>query len=231
MSSRVHLLLVFATLAVLGRPLFAADEPRERMVSALQTTLVANVEHAGNWLEMKDYKSLVQSAGGLEFLTELMASQSDDATWQQAGAAAIAKTKELQSAAAAGDGAGCRKTLADLDAATRQFAQLTPAGKSAALPRARGIRPLMLLLDSVYADAKVALLSGNADKAKNNAYVLSELARVVSNSRSSDGWQEMSDDLRRASLAAAQNTSNDPKELRQLLRGVSESCQSCHDAR
>ena len=229
MRGKVTMWLAMLTLA--AGPMLAADEPRDRVVPALQTTLMANVEHARNWLEMKDYKSLVQSVGGLEFLAELMASQSDDAAWKQAGAAVIAKTKELQSAAAAGDEAGCRKTLADLDAATKQFAQLTPAGKSAALPRARGIRPLMLLLDGVYADAKVAVLTGNADKAKNNAYVLSELARVVSNSRTSDGWQEMSDDLRQASLAAAQNKSNDSKELRQLLRGVSESCQSCHDAR
>lgn len=228
--------ILLTTLAIALSSEVAANEPRDRVVSALQASLTANVEHARNWLDMKDYKSLAQSAGGLEYLAEVLAAQSDDAAWQQARSVVVSKTNELQSVAVAGDEAGCRKIFAELEAATGQFVQLRPTGKSKALPRARGVRPLMLLMDGVYADAKIAVLTGNADKAKNNAYVLSELARVVSNSRNSDsrngdGWQEMSDDLRQASLTAAQNTSNDPNELRKLLRGISESCQSCHDAR
>jgi hypothetical protein len=199
---------------------------------AIHAVLAAHIGHARGWLDQNDLKSLAQSAGGLELLAEVLRSQSDDPAWQQATRAVIAMSKELRSAAAAGDPAGSRQALAELETAAANAAGLTPRGQPLPPPRSGpGIRPLMLLLDGVYADAKVANLTGSHARAKMNAQVLSELARVVSNSRSEEGWAEMSDDFREASLSAAGSTSSDPKAIRQLLRGISESCEACHNAR
>ena len=66
---------------------------------------------------------------------------------------------------------------------------------------------------------------------KNAAAALAELARLVSNSRTTEGWAEMSDDLRQACLAAAHSPDDDKATIRSLLRAINERCEVCHRAR
>jgi hypothetical protein len=93
----------------------------------------------------------------------------------------------------------------------------------------------MLLMDGIRGDAKIDLLAGNAEDAKKSAYVLSELGRVVSNSRATGfaggQWDELSSAFVNASLAAARSPSSDAKAVRQLLRQASQRCDACHDMR
>ena len=89
----------------------------------------------------------------------------------------------------------------------------------------------MFLLDSVRADAKIALMTGNGANAKKSAAVLSELGRVVSNARSGDAWTIMADDFSQIARTAARAESDDPTALKPLFRQISESCDSCHDSR
>src|SRR5262245_17350063 len=82
------------------------------------------------------------------------------------------------------------------------------------------IRPLMLTMDAIQADAKIALVTGNVEAAKKQAFVLAELARLVSNSRSTEGWSSLAGDFASAATTAATTTETDPKAVRQLFRGV-----------
>jgi len=46
----------------------AADEQSDRVTDALRAALTKNIDHARRWLDERDYKSLAQSAGGLQLL-------------------------------------------------------------------------------------------------------------------------------------------------------------------
>jgi hypothetical protein len=75
----------------------------------------------------------------------------------------------------------------------------------------------------------VALLVGDAKNAKMNAYVLSELGWLVFNDRDGEKWSMLSREFIAASLAAARSPSDDPAEVRTLLKAVSRRCEFCHD--
>jgi hypothetical protein len=133
-------------------------------------------------------------------------------------------------AAQAEDTAATDTALKTLSAANIALAKLSPTGQPLAPPKAN-LRSIMLLVDGVRGEAKIALIAGNAEKAKNQAYVLSELGRVVSNLRSGERWARLSDEFTAASLAAARSPSIDSQELRPLLKVVSQRCDACHDSR
>ena len=208
--------------------LLCADQPAT--VSALRAALARNIAHAQDWLEAGDFKSLEQSAGGLELLAAVVQSQSDDAGWQEAADRAAKAAREVRSAAQAGDAAAAAASLERLADSQSAVSTLTPTGQPLPLPKAN-LRTLMLLMDGVRGEAKIALISGNAESVKNQAYVLSELGRVVSNLRSGERWSRLSDDFFQASLAAARSPASDPAELRPLLKAISERCDACHDTR
>jgi hypothetical protein len=205
-------------------------------VSALRASLERNTSHARGWLEAGDFKSLEQSAGGLELLAGVLRAQSADPGWQEAVGRTASAASELRTAAQAGDSGAAADSLKRLAESQPALATLTPSGQPLPPPKAN-LRTLMLLMDGVRGDAKIALIVGDGEKAKNQAYVLSELGRVVSNlrsdsnSRSGERWSQLSDDFTNASLAAARSPATDPAELRPLLRAVSERCDACHETR
>jgi hypothetical protein len=188
------------------------------------------ISHARGWLAARDFKSLAQSAAGLELFAAVLNTQSDDAAWQDASAPLIAAAKAVRSAAEAEDDAAAGSALANLGAANTALARLAPSGRP--LPPAKAnLRSAMLLMDSVRGEAKIALITGNTENAKNQAYVLSELGRVVSNLRSGDRWASLSEEFTATSLAAARSPAADAAELRPLLKAVSQRCDACHDSR
>src|SRR5262245_64910005 len=99
-----------------------ADSPAAAL--ALSAALAKNVSHARDWLDQKDYKSLAQSAGGLQLLTELAKAKSDDAAWQAALGNVSAKVADLQSAARGEDAAKCKAGLDALESAVAAAASI-----------------------------------------------------------------------------------------------------------
>jgi hypothetical protein len=214
-----------------------AAESSDAVVAALQASIAKNIVHAREWLDAGDYKSLAQSAGGLQFLVELLRTKSDDSLWQETVGNVLSAAKEVQSAAGSGDAAKCLKALELLEQAVALAAKGKPGGQPQPLPRPMGsVRPVMLVMDAVRGDAKVALLSGDVQGAKKGAYVLSELGRVVSNSPSGNAknrerWPELAGGFVEAALATARSPAEDAATVRQLMRGVSQRCEACHETR
>ncbi|HEX5102430.1 MAG TPA: hypothetical protein VFV87_01380, partial [Pirellulaceae bacterium] len=207
-----------------------SEENAAPAVEALRSALVKNIEHSRDWLAAKDFKSLGQSAGGLELLAEVLRAKSDDAAWQAATGQVLAAAKEVRAAAQAEDGPRSAEALAALEKKAADAAGISPAGQPLPPPRAN-LRSLMLLMDGVYADGKIALLTDQPQFAKNQAQVLSELGRVVSNSRSGDRWAGLSDGFVQAAQNAAQSSEADAQALRPLMRAISQRCEACHDTR
>ena len=218
------LVTAFAVVVLAGTPrCFGADA-----AAALKGALARSVGHATRWLDERDYKSLVQSTGGILLLTEVLKAKGDDPDWQAGLQDVLARTREVQAAAREEDLARCKSGLDAVGAAIGRIEKAAPAGKALELPKA-AIRPLMLTLDSLQADAKVALLTGNVPTAKNQAAVLAELSRLVSNSRTTETWSGLAADFQKACEAAASSSETDPKVVRQLFRGIAERCEACHE--
>jgi hypothetical protein len=217
-----------AMLFASGSPARAADDSS---AAALQAALAKNADHAREWFDQKDKKSLAQSAATIQFLADLTKSKSDDAAWQSAFASVVTKAGELQKTASGGaDIAECETALEALEKVLAAAGSVTPTGKSQSLPRPPAIRSLMLIMDAVQGDAKVALLTGNVPAAKKQAFVLAELGKLVSNARTTDGWALLAGDFAKAATAAATSTENDPQTVRELLRGVALRCETCHES-
>jgi len=87
----------------------------------------------------------------------------------------------------------------------------------------------MLTMDAISADGKIAIMTGNVDGAKKQAAVLAELAKLVSNSRSTESWSSLAGDFVTATQAAANSSETNPQSVRQLFRGVAERCDACHE--
>jgi hypothetical protein len=226
---RASYVLVWLLLAGLIKSFTAATaaEP-PGVVTALTAALTKRAEHAARWLDERDYKSLAQSTGGIALVAEMLKSKGDDPKWQAAIDEVLAKARDLQAAARDDDQGKCKSALAAVEQSISRLEKLEPAGKPQELPKV-AIRPLMLTLDSIQADAKIALLTGNAAAAKNQAAVLAELGRLVSNSRTSENWSGLAADFQKACQAAAISEETDSKAVRQLFRGIAERCEACHE--
>jgi hypothetical protein len=229
MAMRHWILITLA--AILFASGSRASAAEDSSAAALQAALVKNADHAREWLDQKDKKSLAQSAATIQFLADLTKSKSDDAAWQSAFASVVTKAGELQKAASGGaDLADCKTALEALEKVLAAAGSVTPRGKSRSLPRPPAVRSLMLIMDAVQGDAKVALLTGNVPAAKKQAFVLAELGKLVSDARTTDGWASLAGDFAKAATAAAISTENDPKTVRELFRGVALRCETCHES-
>ena len=220
-------MLSLATMFVAAPAACAADAA---VVPALCASIDHNIAHAQNWLEAGDFKSLAQAAGSLELLAAVVQSQGDDENWREAAGRVSQAAIAVRMAARAEDTAATDTALKTLSAANIALAKLSPTGQPLPPPKAN-LRSMMLLMDGVRGEAKIALIAGNVEKAKNQAYVLSELGRVVSNLRTGERWARLSDEFTAASLAAARSPFIDSQELRPLLKVVSQRCDACHDSR
>jgi cytochrome c556 len=214
--------LVFAKLIM-------AAEPTDVVPAALHAVLKKNVGYARNLLDQKDFKSVAQSAGNMHLVAELLKARSDDVAWQATTANVVAATNRLQSAARDEDAAKCQAALEAIEKATVATAGLQPNGKPQPLERAPAIRSVMLTLDAMQGDAKVAVLTGNVPAARSQAHVLAELGKLVSSSRKTDQWSSLAGDFVSAATAAADSTESDSKIVRQQFRAVAERCEACHE--
>jgi hypothetical protein len=223
--SRLMALFVYFALST---AILAADQPVE-VAKSLHSALNKNITHAREWLDQGDYKSLAQSAGGLQLFAELIRAQSDDAAWQAAAGKVVSAATVVQTAARDEDAAKCKTALDTLEKTASAAAELKPSGQPQSLSRVPALRSLMLTMDATAADAKIALITGNIEAAKKQAAVLAELSRLVSNSRNTERWSSLAGDFTSATTAAATTTESDPKAVRQLFRGISQKCEACHE--
>jgi hypothetical protein len=195
----------------------------------LQAALTKNVEHARNWLDAKDFKSLAQSAGSIQLLAEVLKARGDNAAWQGACDAVVRAGGEVQAAAAAQDGAKCKTAVEALQKTASAVDSLRPSGQAQVVAKPPAIRPLMLTMDAAAGAAKVALLTGRAADAKNQAFVLAELGKLASASRNTEQWSSLAGDFVSAATAAATATESEAKALRPAFRQISERCEACHE--
>lgn len=199
-------------------------------LTPLRASLVVNLDYCNQWLAAKDFKTLEQTAGGLEILGHTLAGKSDDQPWQQATAGFQQTARELQIKARSKDGAAAKNLIKQL----RQQAAALPAPTGKPIPSGRaktGLRTMMALLDGTLADAKTGVAVGDLENAKTSAAVLKELGQALSNYRSGDNWSQWSRQFAEAAARAASHTGDNPKELRAQLKAVHQACQNCHDKR
>jgi hypothetical protein len=209
----------------------SAQSAPANLTKALQSALAKNAAHAREWLDQKDFKSLAQSAGSLQLLADLLKSRSDDAAWQAATAQIAAAVGDVQSAARGEDAAKCVAALDALDKSIALVQASSPGGKPLPAPRGPATRSLMLAMGGILGDAKIDLIKGDVAEAKSQALVLSEVGKLVSNSRSGEPWTTRAGAFTDAALAAANAPETDPQKVRQLLRGISQRCDACHEMR
>jgi len=226
MKNRIHALFVAF---LLYTTVSLAVEQTESVPAALHAALAKNIQHSREWLDQADYKSLAQSAGGLQLLAEMLKARSDDAAWQAAVGKIVSAAGDVAAAARSEDAGKCKSALDGLEKAASAAAASKPTGKPQSLARVPPIRSLMLTMDATMADGKIAVMTGNVDAAKKQAAALSELARLVSNSRSTDNWSSLAGDFVTATQAAANTTETNPQSVRQLYRGIAERCDGCHE--
>lgn len=215
--------------ALLFQAAAISAEPGEAIPAALNAALQKNIAHSREWLDQKDFKSVAQSAGALHLLAELLKARSDDSAWQAATTNLIAAANSIQSAARDEDATKCKSALDSLEKASSATTSLKPTGKPQPLERVPAIRPLMLTLDALQGDAKVAVLTSNVEAARKQAFVLAELGKLVSNSRNTDQWSSLAGDFVGAATTAANSTESDSKVVRQQFRAVAERCDACHE--
>lgn len=208
---------------------------RAARAAALSASLERSVAQCREWLDAKDFKSLAQTADGMKLLAQVLHAKSADEAWQKAAGITVDASEEIQAAArgqnlaaatvaidrAAGSIAAARKLTAE-----GQFQSQTEA-----VPRGGNLRQLMMLMDNLRGQAKIALLTGEATDAKRAALVLAELGPLVSNARPGEAWEIMSHDFTQASLAAASSLEEDTAKLKPLFRAMSQACDDCHDSR
>jgi cytochrome c556 len=208
--------------------LLTAAEP-DRSLTALHAVFARNISHSSDWLEANDFRSLAESGNKLQLLGEMLRGKSDDQAWQEASRKVLTAVGEVRSAASRNDAAKARAALGGLEQAASALAAVAPTGQPQPPARTPGIRLVMLLMDGVAADAKVALLTNNTQSAKNQAYALSELASLVSNFRSEEQWTSLLDEFSQAARAAATTAETDPKAVRHIFRGMTQRCDTCHE--
>lgn len=206
-----------------------AAETVDPVVQAVYVSLGRNLLHAREWLDQKDYKSLAQTTGNLQLLAELQKARSDDKLWQEALGNVLGAASAVQAAAKLEDDAKCKAALDATENAVAVSIAIRPSGKPQAIAKAPALRPLMLSMDAIFADTKVSLIGGNAEAAKKQARVVAELGKLLANLRSTPEWSSLVGDFFAAAMMAADSTDNDPKLVRQHLRGISERCDACHE--
>jgi hypothetical protein len=225
--------IVVALTCLVVLPSVAADP----VASAIQSSLATGVGHAREWLAAGDFKSVSESVGGMQTLANLLRARGDAAAWQEAVGKVDAGVKGLQEAVRSANRDACAAALDNLERAAKSVSSVSVTGSPQPPQRdAGGLRPLMLLMDGIRADAKVAVLTGRQADARNAAYVLSELGRVMTLSRpvsfkDQKKWSDASSGFIDASLRMAQSPAEEGPAIRQLLRDVSQRCDSCHEGR
>lgn len=232
--------LLFAIVTVAFTALSADDEAPvkkgtahlARTRAALHRAVDKNLAYGREWLEGRDFESLAQTAEGLVALAQLLARHGDEKAWQRGATELLQAATALAAAAGKEETAACEAAVAQIGKRNKELAAIAAAGKPAAPRRPTvPLRSVMALLDGTYADAKAALTLGKVDEAKDVAAVLVELGGAVATFRDDAKWRELAGGLSDAARAVAESTPRDAKQVREQLRGVSQRCDACHNAR
>ena len=199
-------------------------------IDALRFAIDRQLTYTLERRDAKDYKSLAQAADGSKLLMQLLLCRSDDTEWQAAHSRAANALGALQAAARKEDHSQVEAVMQDV---TTQWAaaRIPAVGKPLGPPRASSLRQVMLLLEGLQGQAKVALLTGEPANAKRMASVLAQLGPVVSNARRDDAWAIMAHDFTQAAATAAKSSAEEPAGLKPLFRQISHACEACHDSR
>ena len=107
-----------------------------RSIASLRTALTVNLDYCDEWLSGKDFKTLEQTAGGLEILGETLAPKGDAAAWQQGLAALLESSRQLQAAAHAKDATAAATLIKQM----REQVTALPAPGGKPQPPARGAK-------------------------------------------------------------------------------------------
>src|SRR5437764_3706416 len=91
-----------------------AEDSSDTVTDALQAALARNIDHAKEWFDQKDYKSVAQSAGSLQFLAELLKARGDGPAWQASLDHVISSAGGIQTAARDEEAAKCKAALESL---------------------------------------------------------------------------------------------------------------------
>lgn len=231
MQHRVFFAPAVLVWALLPGACFSADgdssEPAG--VTALKQGVLVNLDYCQQWLDGGDFKSLRQTAAGVQLLAAVLASKSDQQDWQQASEHLQAHVKQLSQAAADKQADRCGKLLAESRRAVEQFPRLPGKPAAGGKKPTANLNSMMKLLEGTLADTKAAVTFGEIENAKTGARVLIELAPVLSNMRKGEAWQKHAAALAAAARPVAEVQTDKPTELRALIRGIGQSCEACHN--
>jgi hypothetical protein len=204
--------------------------------AAYTWVLQQNATHAREWLAAKDFKSLAQAAGNLKLLADRLRARSSDAGWQAAAGQLAQASSTLQTAAQTSDAAAANSALDELAKAIAALPGAPAGAASPAAAPAGNLRALMLLMDAIRGDAKVALLTGQPAAAKQAGLVLADLGQSVAAARPASGltaeqWNELAGAYVAAAEALARAPANDATAIRPVFKAVAERCDGCHEQR
>jgi hypothetical protein len=203
--------------------------------AAVASSLAHSATQCREWVDAKDYKSLAQTAGGMKLLAQVLQGKSQGDDWQRATAAAISAAEELHAAAqgenAVAAGAALDRAATAIQAVQAMAAAASDPGGSEAAPIGGNLRQLMMLMDNLRGQAKIALLTGDASGAKRAALTLAELGPLLHRGKSGEDWEVMAHDFTQAAQAAGSAEEADTKRLKPLFKTMSQACDHCHDSR
>ena len=158
-----------------------------------------------------------------------MAIKSADAGWRERVAALRDAAARLAAGIRKKDAAGCAEGCRECDQVLTDLAKIPPPGAKAAEANFRAFgsnRTWMVLMDSAYADAKIAR---STKEMENLAYALAEEANVVYFLRADPRWRQKSLEVRDAALVVAERArANDLDSVRRELKNVYNRCEACH---
>lgn len=198
--------------------------------NALTHAVGANLDYCQQWLDSNDFKSLDETAAGVQILVQILTTRGEEANWQARCRELAGGVEALRTAARQQKGEAAKREIQSLRETAAALAKTLPGKPRKMRVRpAGGLRPLMKLLDGTYADAKAACTFDEPDVARQNALVLAELGALVSNVRSDARWRETTATMVQAAREAAADPSADAKTVRSRLSGVYQQCEACHN--
>src|SRR6185436_19177599 len=107
----------------------------DEAAAALQTAIAKNLDHAGEYLDQKDYKSLTQTTNSISLLAEMLKARSDDAQWRAAIDHLLTSISAIQKATQSQDAPACRAAIDQLSQAAAAAEAISPKGQPQSLSR------------------------------------------------------------------------------------------------
>jgi hypothetical protein len=202
----------------------SASKPRAALIFAF----TANLKYSHDWLNVNDFKSLVESADALSILTEAINRHTGDEGREKIDALKK-QVSELSAAAKASDAARAQRAIAAIPLALQTIGQTAIAPSPAAVKKTTaGFNPLMHTIDGTFTDAKTSLATGETEEAKAYISALADLGQWLVADRAGEQWHQQAGELATAAREVAASSETDPKALRAAFHGIYNRCEACH---